>query len=182
MAWQLDKSHSEVTFTVRHMMVSKVRGQFEQFTADVNFDEQTPSNTTVYAEIQTASVNSRDPQRDGHLRSDDFFNAEQYPLMVFRSKRVEQKDAQHGKLIGDLTIRDVSKEVALDVEYTGQGKTPWGTEMVGFSGKTVINRKEWGLNWNAALESGGVLVSENVTIEIELELVKVPETQAEAVA
>lgn len=178
MAWQVDTSHSQITFTVRHMMFAKVRGNFEKYSATVNFDEKNPSSTTVYAEIDVASVNTREAQRDGHLKSPDFFEVEKYPTMVFRSKRVEQKDAHSGKLIGDLTIRDVTKEVVLDVEYSGIAKNPWGMEMAGFSGKTVINRKDWGLNWNAALEAGGVLVGEDVTIEIDLEIVKAPETAA----
>lgn len=178
MAWQVDTSHSNVGFAVRHMMISKVRGEFTKFEATVNYDEETPSNTTVEARIYTDSINTRDQKRDDHLRSPDFFNSVEYPAMVFQSKRVVQETKNKGKLIGDLTIRDVTREVVLDVESTGVAKSPWGTLSAGFSAATQINRTDWGLTWNAALETGGVLVSEQVTIEIELELVSVPEAQA----
>ena len=178
MAWQVDTSHSNVGFAVRHMMISKVRGEFTKFEATVNYDEETPSNTTVEARIYTDSINTRDQKRDDHLRSPDFFNSVEYPAMVFKSKRVVQETKNKGKLIGDLTIRDVTREVVLDVESTGVAKSPWGTLSAGFSAATQINRADWGLTWNAALETGGVLVSEQVTIEIELELVSVPEAQA----
>ncbi len=182
MTWQVDNSHSHVGFAVRHMMISKVRGEFTRFEATVNYDEQTPANTTVEAKVYTDSVNTRDSKRDDHLRSPDFFNSAEYPAMIFKSKRVVQESANHGKLIGDLTIRDITREVALDVVNSGVAKSPWGTISAGFSASTVINRTDWGLTWNAALETGGLLVGEQVTIEIELELVQVPEAQAAQVA
>lgn len=177
MTWQIDSAHSHVNFSVRHMMISKVRGSFETFSGSVNFDEANPTNTTVDISIDAASINTREEQRDGHLRSPDFLNADQFPTLTFKSSRVEQIDAENGKLFGDLTIRGVSKPVALDVEYAGQAKSPWGTTSAGFSAKTTINRTDWGLTWNQALETGGILVGEKITIEIELEIVK----QAEAV-
>ena len=177
MSWQIDSSHSHINFTARHMMISKVRGSFENFTGSVNFDEETPTNTTVNVEVDLTSINTRDEQRDGHLKSPDFFDVENYPTMKFVSTRVEQIDENNGRLIGNLTIKGVTKEVALDVEYAGVAKSPWGTESAGFSAAGSINRKEWGLNWNQALETGGVLVGDKINIEIELELVKV--TQAE---
>src|SRR5690606_33535915 len=129
-----------------------------------------------------ASISTGDKQRDDHLRSPDFLNAAEYPALTFKGKKVVQESKNKGKLIGDLTIRDVTREVTLDVEYTGVMNNPWGGTSAGFAGKTVINRKDWGLTWNVALEAGGLLVSEQVTIEIELQLVKVSEPVAEAVA
>jgi polyisoprenoid-binding protein YceI len=163
------------------MMISKVRGEFMKYEIEVAFDETTPSNTTVDVKIIADSINTRDNQRDAHLRSPDFLNAESYPLITFKSKRVEQIDPNNGRLIGDLTIRDVVREVVLDVDYSGLAKSPWGTISAGFSGSTTINRKDWGLTWNQALETGGFLVGDQINIEIELELVKVPENAAQSV-
>lgn len=172
MSWQIDSAHSEIQFTVRHMMISKVRGRFETFSGSVAYDEATPSNTTVNITIDTNSINTREGQRDGHLRSPDFFNAELYPVMTFNSTGVEQTAENKGKLIGDLTIRNVTKEVVLDVTFEGKAQSPWGTTSVGFSATGKINRKDFGLTWNQALETGGVLVGDEVTINIELELVQ----------
>lgn len=182
MSWQVDKSHTHINFTARHMMISKVRGEFTNYDITVNFDENSLTATTVDVTIQADSINTRDEQRDGHLKSPDFLNAAAYPVLTFKSKRVEQDRPNSGRLIGDLTIRDITKEVVLDVEYTGLVKGPWGGTSAGFSAKTTINRKDWGLNWNVALEAGGLLVSEQVNIEIELELSKVEEPVAEAAA
>lgn len=177
MTWQIDYSHSHIYFTARHMMISKVRGRFSQWEGSINFDEQNPENTTVDVTVDMASIHTRDDQRDGHLRSPDFFNVDEFPQMMFKSKRVVMENDNEGKLYGDLTIRGVTKEIALDVEYAGQAKSPWGTVSAGFSAKGPLNRKDWGLTWNQTLETGGVLVGEKVEIEIELELVK----QTEAV-
>ena len=182
MAWQVDKSHTHINFIARHMMISKVRGEFTNYDIDVNFDENNPTSTTVDVTIYADSINTRDEKRDAHLKSPDFLHAEQYPILTFKSKRVIQDNPNHGRLVGDLTIRDVTREVTLDVEYAGIAATPWGGANAGFSAKTTINRKDWELNWNVALEAGGWLVSEQVTIEIELELARVPEATAEAVA
>ncbi len=183
MAWVIDSAHTEVNFTVRHMMISNVRGQFQKLSGTVEFDEANPAATKVDVQIEAASVNTKDEKRDGHLKSPDFFAADQYPYLTFKSKRVEVKDASHAHLTGDLTIRDVTKEVVLDVEYNGSAKSPWGTTNAGFSAKTSINRKDWGLNWNVALETGGILVGEQINIAIELEVVKQPDAvPAEAVA
>ena len=180
MAWQIDTSHSDIQFSVRHMMISKVRGRFESFSGTVNFDESNPTNTTVEIAVDLNSINTRDEKRDGHLRSADFFDVENYPTMTFVSKKVEQTDEFNGRLIGDLTIRGITHEIALDVQYSGTAKSPWGTVSAGFSAKGKVNRKEFGLNWNAALETGGVLVGEDVEIAIELEIVKQPEAEAVA--
>lgn len=182
MTWQVDKSHTHINFIARHMMISKVRGEFTEYDIDVNFDENNLTATTVDVAIKADSINTRDAQRDAHLKSPDFLNADEHPVITFKSKRVEQDSPNKGRLIGDLTIRGTTKEVALDVDYFGTVKGPWGGNSAGFSAKTTINRKDWGLTWNVALETGGLLVSEQVTIEIELELAKVEETVGEATA
>jgi polyisoprenoid-binding protein YceI len=178
MTWQIDSVHSHIYFTARHMMISKVRGQFESFSGTVNFDEENPTHTTVEIEIEAASLNTKEGQRDNHLKSPDFLDVANYPVLHFKSTKVEQIDEDTGKLYGDLTIRGITRPVVLDVEYAGQSQSPWGTTNAGFSAVTTINRKDWNLNWNVALETGGVLVSEKVQIEIELELVKVAEPEA----
>lgn len=172
MAWQIDTAHSQVEFSVRHMMISNVRGRFETLTGTVEFDEVDPARSTVDVQIEAASINTRDPRRDGHLKSPDFFDAEKYPYLTFKSTRVEPTSKTTGKIVGDLTIRDVSHEVVLDVEYSGLAKSPWGTTSAGFSAETKISRKDWGLNWNQALETGGVLVGDEIKVAIELEIVK----------
>jgi polyisoprenoid-binding protein YceI len=186
MAWQLDLAHSHVQFSVRHMMISKVRGEFEKFSGTIHPNEENPAATTVDIQIETASINTRDPQRDGHLKSADFLDVEHHPYITFKSTNVNVLDSHHAKLTGDLTIHGVTRPVTLDVEYQGKSKSPWGTENHGFEAQTKINRKDWGLVWNVALETGGVLVGEEVTIDIQLELVKQPdaapaETAAEPV-
>ncbi|MCL4859227.1 MAG: YceI family protein [Caldilineaceae bacterium] len=172
MAWQLDASHSHVQFSARHMMISKVRGEFETLSGAINLDEANPANTTVDIQIDAASINTRDEQRDAHLRSPDFLNVEQYPYLTFKSTSVDVVNGEKAKLHGNLTIRDVTKPVTLNVEFQGKSKSPWGTENYGFSAQTKINRKDWGLTWNVALETGGVLVGDEITIDIELELIK----------
>jgi len=172
MSWQLDKAHSSINFSVRHMMISTVRGRFEDFEGTFEVNEADPSQSKIAVEIQAASINTKEPQRDGHLKSPDFFDVEKYPTITFKSKRVEKVDNQNVRLVGDLTIKDVTKEVVLNVEYAGQAKSPWGTVNAGFTAQTKISRKEWGLTWNVALETGGVLVGDEITISIELEIVK----------
>ena len=179
MSWMIDAAHTEANFSVRHMMISHVRGQFQKVSGTVEFDEAAPANTKIDVQIEIASINTREEKRDAHLKSPDFFDAAKYPYMTFASKRVEVKDAAHARLIGDLMIRDVTKEVALDVEYNGSAKSPWGTTSAGFSARTTIKRKDWGLNWNVALETGGWLVGDEVNITIELEIVQQPEAVAE---
>jgi polyisoprenoid-binding protein YceI len=175
MSWLIDSAHTEVNFSVRHMMISNVRGRFERLSGVVDFDELNPRNTIVEVKIEAASINTRDEKRDAHLKSPDFLDAAQYPYLTFKSKRVEVKDATRARLIGDLTIRDVTREVSLDVEFNGSAKSPWGTTSAGFSARTSLKRKDWGLNWNIALETGGWLVGDEVNLSIELEVVKQPE-------
>lgn len=172
MSWTIDSAHSEVNFTVRYMMISNVRGRFEKFTGTVDFDEANPANTKVDVQIEAASLSTREPQRDGHLRSPDFLDAEKYPYLTFKSKRVNVIDTQHAELVGDLTIRDITREVILDVEYSGMSKSPWGTTNAGFTASTRISRKNWNLNWNVALETGGWLVGDEIKIDLELEIIQ----------
>jgi polyisoprenoid-binding protein YceI len=181
MAWQIDPAHSEILFSVKHMMISTVRGKFSTFSGTIDADEQHPTAAQVKVEIDAASIDTGNEQRDTHLRSADFLNAEQYPTITFKSTKIERIDEHHGRLYGDLTIRDVTKPVVLDVEYAGLAKSPWGTVSAGFSAETKINRKDWNLNWNVALETGGWLVSDEIRVNIELELVR-QEQQAEAEA
>lgn len=179
MNWQIDSAHSDITFSVRHMMISKVRGRFTDFSGTVNFDEDTPTNTSVHVEIEAASIDTQEEDRDNHLRSGDFLDVENYPKLIFAGKEVKQTGDNEGKLIGDLTIRGVTKEVVLDVEYAGQAKSPWGTYSAGFYGTTEINRKDFGLTWNQTLETGGILVGDKIKIEIDLEIVKQTQEEAE---
>ncbi len=162
------------------MMISNVRGRFEAFTGTVEFDQQNPANSSVDVQIEAASINTRESQRDNHLRSADFFDAENSPYLTFKSKKVEIVDDEHGRIIGDLTIRGVTKEVVLDTEFNGMSQSPWGFSSAGFSASTKINRKDWDLTWNMALETGGVLVSDEIKINIDLEIIE--EKVAEAVA
>jgi len=179
MVWQVDKAHTHISFTARHMMITKVRGEFANYDIDVVFDEENPARSTVAATIYTESVNTRDERRDGHLRSADFLDAAVYPAMIFKSTHVEQLPNGNGRITGDLTIRDVTRPVVLDVEYYGLATSPWGTTSAGLCATTKIDRKEWGLTWNQALEAGGWLVGDQINIEIEVELIKVPEAVAE---
>ena len=175
MNWNIDHKHSNIEFTARHMMFTKVRGRFEEFEGEINFDPSNPTNTTIDIEIDTDSIKTNDKDRDNHLRSADFLQVEEYPTIKFVSKRIEQHDKNSGTLIGDLTIRDQTKEVSLDVEYYGLQTDPWGGTRAVFSGDTTINRKDWGLTWNVALEAGGFLVSDKLDINIEIQLVQVTE-------
>jgi polyisoprenoid-binding protein YceI len=183
MSWQIDSVHSEIQFKVRHMMVSWGRGSFEKFGGIIHLDEQNPEKSSVDIQIDAASVNTRQADRDAHLRSPDFFDAPNHPYITFKSKKVKQTSANTAKLIGDLTIRDITKEVTLDVAYAGQRKSPFGPYLAaGFNAETVISRKEWGLTWNSLIEGGGVLVGDDVHITIDLELNKAAEPEAVAVA
>ncbi|HZW04068.1 MAG TPA: YceI family protein [Anaerolineaceae bacterium] len=175
MLWTIDPAHSRIEFLVRHMMISKVRGVFDQFSGTVALDEENPENTSVEVQIEAASINTRDERRDAHLRSADFFDAENYPYLTFRSKDVKRLGETAARMTGDLTIRGITHAVVMDVEFNGLARSPWGTESAGFTAHTKINRKDWDLTWNQALETGGVLVGDDIEINIELELIKQPE-------
>lgn len=181
MSWNLDNAHTEIQFRVRHMMVSWVRGSFGSFSANLNLDEAHPENSTVEVKVDAASITTRQADRDAHLRSPDFLDAEKYPHLIFRSKRVQRTGENTAKLIGDLTIRDVTREITLNVTYEGKAPSPFGPFVTaGFNVEGKINRKDWGLNWNAAIETGGVLVGDDVHISIEAEVLQPVETAAQS--
>ncbi len=170
--WTIDPVHSIAEFAVRHMMVSTVKGRFRSMEGSITLYEERPERSSVVATIDVASVDTAEPDRDAHLRSDDFFNAERFPKMTFRSTRVELQGEDRARVYGDLTIRDVTREVALDVEFEGRAKDPWGNERIGFSAATELNRKKFGLRWNQVLETGGVVVGDRVKVSLHVEAVR----------
>ena len=180
MSWQFDYGHTYIGFTGRHLMVATVRGEFEKFSGTVEFDEQDLTRSKAEIQIEAASVNTRNAQRDEHFRSADFFDVEQYPYITFKSKRVILTDANHGQLVGDLTIRNVTREVVLDAEYSGVSQSPWNTYSAGFSLRGKVNRKDWGLNWNMVLAGGGLVAGDEITLNIDLELTRAVEAVASA--
>jgi polyisoprenoid-binding protein YceI len=167
--WSLDTVHSEVSFKIRHLGISKVVGNFRDFSGHLDFNPEDLSTMKVEATVQTASIDTDNDDRDKHLRSDEFFNVETYPTMTFTSKKVTDVKGDSFKLHGDLTIHGVTKPVVFDVEYNGMVADPWGNTKSGLSAETKINRKDFGLTWNQALETGGLLVGEDVTISLEVE-------------
>ncbi|NMD70924.1 YceI family protein [Bacillus sp. DNRA2] len=168
--WTVDQSHSSVGFEVKHMMVSKVKGQFDAYTAEVEATDLADLTTAAISfKFDVASINTRSDDRDNHLKSADFFDAEAFATIDFKSTSIT-KDGNDYKVTGDLTIKDVTKPVTFDVEYGGKGTNPWGVEVYGFEAEAKINREEFGLTWNAALETGGVLVGKDVKIKVELEV------------
>lgn len=173
--WTIDTSHSSVDFVVRHMVVSKTRGTFTDWSGSIELDRADPSKSVVSASIAVASIDTRDKKRDGHLISADFFAAEQFPTIEFKSRRVEgDATADAFKLVGELTIKGKTHEVTLDADYNGLNQDPWGNTRIHYSAKTTIKRADFDLSWNQVLEAGGVLIGENVTIEIEIEALKAP--------
>lgn len=181
MAWELDAAHSLIEFSVKHMMVSTVKGRFNKHSGVLELDEQNPSASKVDITIDVSSVYTGDEKRDGHLRSADFFDAEKYPTITYKSTKVEELSSERFRITGDLTMHGVTKEVVFDANLEGRAKNPWGKNVAAFSISTSVNRKDFDLNWNVALEAGGVLVSEKVNINIEAEAVEVvPEAAAAA--
>ena len=173
--WQLDPAHTTVEFAVKHMMFTTVRGRFKSFTGTVRVNEKNPDRSTVEVEIDASSIDTGVGDRDAHLRSADFLDVEQYPKITFRSRRVHgahSKEGERFKVSGDLEIRGKAMPVDLDVTFEGIGKDPWGKQRSGFAARTEIDRREWGLRWNQALETGGVLVGNSIRIEIEAQAVK----------
>ncbi|MFM8856033.1 MAG: YceI family protein [Actinomycetota bacterium] len=168
--WNVDPSHSGLNFTVKHLMVSKVRGRFASFSGTLNIAAD-PLQSSVTAQAEVASVTTGDTGRDEHLRSGDFFEAEKFPSISFASTKIEA-DGDDFVLHADLTIKGVTKNVKFDLEFDGVGKDPWGNTKAGFSAEAEINRKDFGLEWNAALETGGVLVGEKVKIQLDIQAVK----------
>jgi polyisoprenoid-binding protein YceI len=171
MTWNIDKTHSEVGFSVRHMMISNVRGKFERFDAEVELDPKNLEAAKVKATVETASIDTGVEARDNHLRSADFFDSEQHPNMTFTSTQVKQSGGELA-VTGKLAIRGVEHEVTLKGEVEGPAKDPWGNQRIGFTLSGEIEREQWGLNWNQALEAGGVMVAKKVKIAIETQLVQ----------
>jgi polyisoprenoid-binding protein YceI len=171
--WKIDPSHTHAEFAVRHLMISTVKGRFAEVQGTVHIDESNPAASQVDVTIGVSSIDTREPQRDAHLRSADFFDADNFPQITFRSTRVDGRGDSF-KLAGDLTIRGTTREIVLDVTTEGRGKDPWGGERAGFSASTRIKRSEFGLTWNQLLEAGGVAVSDDVKISIDVELVRQP--------
>lgn len=169
--WRIDPAHSTLGFVARHLMVTKVHGRFADFDADVVIGEE-PTESTVTVRIAAASIDTRDNDRDAHLRSPDFFDVEQFPEITFRTTGVRHVKGDRWALDGDLTIKGVTRPVTLDVEFDGVSGDPWGGQRAGFTAQAQIDREDWGLTWNVALESGGWLVSKKIKLELDVELVK----------
>ena len=170
--YTLDAAHTQIGFVARHAMVAKVRGAFDEFSGTATVDGANLSNSTVTVVVKTASVNTRNAQRDGHLRSDDFLAVDEYPEITFVSTGARQISEAELELSGDLTIKGVTRSVTVPFTYEGSAQDPYGNQRVGFAGAVTINRKEYGITWNAALETGGVLVGDKVVLELEVSAIK----------
>lgn len=168
--WNLDASHSNIGFSVKHMMVSKVKGQFDSFNADIEAEDLANlTGAKIKFVIDTASINTRSEDRDNHLKSADFFDVDQFSKITFESTVITKKGDDY-EITGNLTIKDVTRVVTFEAEFNGKGTNPWGQEVYGFEAATSINREEFGLTWNAALETGGVLVGKEIKVNVELEI------------
>ena len=170
--WKIDPAHSHVEFAVRHLLISTVKGRFGGVEGTVRTDEANPAAADVNVTIDAASIDTREAQRDAHLKSADFFDVENFPTLTFRGTRVTGAPADRFTLTGDLTIHGVTREITLDVTSEGRGKDPWGGERAGYSATTKINRSDFGLTWNLALETGGFVVGDEIKISLDLELLK----------
>ena len=176
--WQFDPAHTEVGFAVKHLMIATVKGRFAEVHGSIRMNEENPSTAVVEVAIDVASITTGNPQRDAHLRSADFLDAENFPTITFRSRRVENRSDGDLRLIGDLTIRDVTREVVLAVSREGVIQDPWGSRRAGYSGSVRIKRSDFGITWNQLIEAGGVAVGDEVRISIEAELVQAQEKAA----
>jgi polyisoprenoid-binding protein YceI len=176
--WEIDGSHSGIHFSVRHLVVANVRGQFARWSGSVVAEDGDLARASVNAVIDASSIDTRVADRDTHLKSPDFLDVANYPEITFKSKRVDKQSDEALRVTGDLTIRGVTREVVLEVEYAGRTKDPSGNERAGFTAKTAIDRKDFGLTWNQVLEAGGVMVGDRVAIEIEVEAVRQTATKA----
>ncbi len=168
--WNIDTSHSSVHFTVRHMVISKVRGGFTKWSGTLDFDPEHPEATSIAVKIETASIDTHEAQRDGHLRSPDFFDAEKFPTITFESKKIDRAGDTF-RVTGDLAMHGVTKPVTLEAEFLGAGKDPWGNQRAGFTAHGKLDRREFGLQWNQVLEAGGLLVGDTIDIAIDVEAV-----------
>jgi polyisoprenoid-binding protein YceI len=172
MSWNFDSAHSQVSFSVKHMGIMTVRGHFTDVQANLTFNEDDFTASTVEAIIGAASLVTNDPKRDEHLRTSDFLEVDNYPTITFKSNHIERAGHEQYRMDGDLTIRGVTRPISLNVVYSGQAKDPWGNSRAGFSAEGVIKRSEWGISFNAVLETGGLMVGDDVKIGIEVEAVK----------
>lgn len=170
--WVIDASHSLLEFSVKHMMIATVKGRFAKLEGTIKVDPANLTEAEIDVKVDAGSIDTRDEQRDGHLRSGDFFDVEKFPHLTFVSKRITAKGGDDYALVGDLTMHGVTHEVELALTFEGQGKDPWGNQRIGLSAEGKVNRKDYGLNWNAALEAGGVLVGEQVKISIQVEAIQ----------
>lgn len=170
--WVFDPAHSIAEFSVRHMMIATVKGRFKKMEGKIVGSLQDPEHASVELAIDVNSIDTGEPQRDAHLRSADFFDAEHHPTLTFKSRRIERAGDGRFRVVGDLTMRGVTREVPVDVTFEGQVKDPWGNERAAFTAETRVNRKEWGLNWNALLEAGGVVVGDEVKISVHVEAIR----------
>ena len=168
--YSIDKAHSEVTFQVRHLL-TKVRGRFSEFDGTIDYDEQDPEKSAVNVNVKAASIDTNEGDRDAHLRSADFFDADKFPALAFVSRTITRKDTNAFDVGGDLTIHGVTRPVVFAVAFLGKAKDPWGKERIAFEAEATINRKDFGLNWNAALETGGFLVGDEVKIALSIQAV-----------
>jgi len=168
--WAIDPTHSEITFKVKHLMISNVKGEFRTFQANIDGEDFT--NSTISANIDASSISTNNNDRDTHLKSPDFFEVEKYPVITFVSTSIKKVDDDEFKLVGDLTIKGTTEEITLDTEFGGFMKDPYGNEKAGFSINGKLNRKDFGLNWNAALEAGGVMVANEIKIYAEVQFIK----------
>ena len=180
--WTLDPSHSSIEFSAKHMMISTVRGRMGAVNGEIIADEQDPANSSIQMTVDIAGLTTGDAKRDAHLRSGDFFDAENHPEATFKSTKIEPLSENKFRVTGDLTIRGTTKSITLEVERDGEAVNPWGATAAAFSSAITLNRKDFGLNWNVALEAGGVLVSENVKLEITIEAIKQVATADSAAA
>ena len=170
--YTFDTAHSRLGFVARHAMVTKVRGSFNEFEGSAKIDGENPANSSVTVTIQVASVDTRNEQRDGHLRTNDFLDIEKFPTITFTSTEVKHLGGDDFEVTGDLTIKDVTKQVTLPLEFQGTATDPFGNQRIGFEGSTTIVRSDFGVNYNAVLETGGVLVSDKITLEFEISAIK----------
>lgn len=172
--WNIDTTHTGIHFSVRHMVIAKVRGSFQQFSGTLTLDDENLAASAVSVRIDTASINTGVSQRDNHLRSADFFDVEKFPAITFESTKVEKGSGTGLRVTGKLTIRDITREVVLEAEALGVGKDPWGNLKAAFEAKTSVDRRDFGLTWNQALETGGVLVGEKIEITLEVQAARAP--------
>ncbi|HYF93838.1 MAG TPA: YceI family protein [Symbiobacteriaceae bacterium] len=170
--WVLDPAHTLLEFSIRHMMITNVKGRFSKLEGFVEADLNDLTQAEISVSVDAASIDTGEPQRDGHLRSADFFDVEKYPALTFKSWRIDRKGENQYELVGDLTIHGTTKTSIWTLTFEGQGKDPWGNERAGFSAETRVNRKDFGLTWNAVLETGGILVGDEVRISVQAEAIK----------